>query len=150
VSTIAKLENDLPWGLHDAYVESMAIDWPRARLVMDMRLMISEHQDEDQRARITITGLVYCAIEPPTIKPPEYEPCPEDGLWVQPDEMSAAPEGHPTTPEGCFVHRFFVSDWNSCFYIVGKSAELAWLEAEPKAARAGSRAYFEGEEIPVK
>jgi len=58
-----------PWGLHDAYLEGIVLDWLGARLELEVRLMMSEHQDMDQRACVTVTGLVYCAIDPPEIDP---------------------------------------------------------------------------------
>jgi hypothetical protein len=65
--TLEELEATLPWGLHDAYLERLQIDWPEAKLVLDVRVMVTEHQDMDQRARITITGLVFCSVDPPEI-----------------------------------------------------------------------------------
>lgn len=63
--TLEELENTLPWGLHDAYVEHLAIDWVECIATLRVRVMITESQDMDQRAAIELRGLSYCAIEAP-------------------------------------------------------------------------------------
>jgi hypothetical protein len=68
--TLVELAGTLPWGLHDAYIEALDIDWLTARLTLTVRVMITEHQDMDQRARIILGGLVFCSVEPPEISDP--------------------------------------------------------------------------------
>ena len=62
---IATIEASLPWGLHDAYIEAVDIDWSRATLTLSVRVMMTERQDTDRRAKIIVTGLVFCAIDAP-------------------------------------------------------------------------------------
>jgi hypothetical protein len=31
--TLSGIEDALPWGLHDAYLEALDIDWPNAKLI---------------------------------------------------------------------------------------------------------------------
>lgn len=31
MTTLADIEADLPWGLHDAYLEAIELDWPKRR-----------------------------------------------------------------------------------------------------------------------
>ena len=57
--TFDEIEATLPWGLHDAYLEGIVLDWLGGRLELTVRLMMNEHQNMDQRARITVSGLVY-------------------------------------------------------------------------------------------
>jgi hypothetical protein len=81
--TFDELEATLPWGLHDAYLEGIVIDWPASQLELAVRVMMSEQQDMDQRAQVTVRGLVYCAIDPPEIDPERgYGPTPQLGLWI--------------------------------------------------------------------
>ena len=102
--TLTDLAADLPWGFHDAFIESLELDWLRARATFTMRLMLSERQDLDRRARVVIEGLVFCSVEPPEIDPSRgYDPIPEDGLRIS-DGAGAAEPGRvplPTVPEGC-------------------------------------------------
>jgi hypothetical protein len=46
--TLDALVASLPWGLHDAYLEALSIDWPRASGSLSLRLMISEGQDQEK------------------------------------------------------------------------------------------------------
>jgi len=145
--TLDELENTLPWGLHDAQVERLSIDWARAELTLEVRAMIGEHQETDQRARITLTGLDYCAIEPPRYR---TRPAPGAGMWVQPDAAPAEIDGHPPVATGCFRHRFFVSDLNCCFYVAASDARLEWLESAPQPSRTGDRAYFPAKRFLIR
>jgi hypothetical protein len=149
--TLEEIEAGLPWGLHDAYLERIEIDWLARRAVLRMRLMMSERQDLDQRAEVTVDGLVYCSIDPPEIDPAGgYEPTPAAGLWVKPAAgVSPYASGHPQPPAGCFVHYFFVSNWNRFIHICARSARLEWIEPTPVPARSGTRASFPGDTIDL-
>ncbi|HEX7602209.1 MAG TPA: hypothetical protein VF316_11415 [Polyangiaceae bacterium] len=149
---IATIEASLPWGLHDAYLEAVRIDWSSATATLTVRVMMTERQDMDRRAEITVTGLVLCAIDPPQIDPRRgYEPTPERGLWIDSGEGPANDEAKarlPKLPDGCFLHWFFVQNWNRFIHISGKDAELRWIEEAPVAARSAKRALFAGDLIP--
>jgi hypothetical protein len=147
---LAEIEASLPWGFHDAYLERLEIDWVQSRLAFELRLMMTESQDKDQRARLTVNGLVYCSVEPPIVDPPAYEATSPDGLWIDAGDGAAADAvGLPATPPGCFVHHLLVSNWNyRSIHICGTAADLTWLEPEPVASRAGTRALFPGDEVP--
>lgn len=148
---LSEIEEQLPWGLHDAYLERLELDWLRKVLVMDVRLMMNDRQDMDQRAQIKVTGLVYCTIEPPIIDPTKgYEAMPEGGLWIVSEEgASNKATNLPETPDGCFMHHLLVSNWNfRAINICGKDASLSWIELEPVSARSNTRALFPGDEIP--
>lgn len=149
--TLSELAEGLPWGLHDAYLEALSIDWPRATASLTMRLMISERQDHERRARIDLAGLVFCSVEAPEIAPERgYTPTPADGLWLSNGEGSArgAEAVLPAIPEGCFLHWFFVKDWNRFIHVCARDASLMWLDSGPVAARGATRALFPGDEIP--
>ncbi len=149
--TLSEIEASLPWGLHDAYLETLSIDWPRATLSMTVRVMMTRAQDKDQRASIVVTGLVFCSIDAPEIDPTRgYEPTPEEGLWLDSGEGAANEEAKgrlPKVPEGCFLQWFFVSQWNRCIHVCGRRAELIWLETDPTSSRATTRALFPGDTV---
>ena len=148
---IATIEASLPWGLHDAYIEAVDIDWSRATLTLSVRVMMTERQDMDRRAKITVTGLVFCAIDAPEIDPKRrYEPTPEGGLWIDSGEGPANDEAKarlPKPPDGCFLHWFFVQNWNCFIHVSGRDAELSWTEEAPVASRTTKRALFAGDEV---
>jgi hypothetical protein len=77
---IADLEATLPWGLHDARLESIEVDWLNARATLTVRVRVTAGQDIDRRGRITVGGLVFCSIDAPEIDPSRhYEPVPPTG-----------------------------------------------------------------------
>jgi hypothetical protein len=147
--TLEELTAPLPWGLHDAYLESLTLDWPRATATLTVRLMMSEHQDTERRARIDLAGLVFCSVDAPEIAPHRgYTPAPPDGLRLADAEGAAPGAVLPATPEGCFVHRLFVNDWNRFIHLCARGASLTWLDPAPVPARARTRALFPGDELP--
>ena len=114
--------------------------------------MDSENQDMDRRAKTTVTGLVFCAIDPTEIdRGRRYDPTPDAGLWVDSGEGPAdeAKAKLPEVPAGCFLQWFFVKEWNRFIHVCGKHAELTWTEDAPVAARATTRALFPGETIDL-
>lgn len=147
--TLDELTEPLPWGLHDACLEALTLDWPRARASLTVRLMMSERQDEERRAVIGLTGLVFCSVDAPEIAPDRgYTPTPADGLRVA-DDVGAAPGAVlPAVPEGCFLHHLYVSDWNAFIHLCARDATLTWLDPAPVPARGSGRALFAGDEIP--
>ncbi len=107
---LSEIEEQLPWGLHDAYLERLELDWLRKVLVMDVRLMMNDRQDMDQRAQIKVTGLVYCIIEPPIIDPTKgYEAMPEGGLWIVSEEGASNKQPiyqKPQTAALCIIYLY--------------------------------------------
>jgi|HubBroStandDraft_5_1064220.scaffolds.fasta_scaffold244119_2 hypothetical protein len=136
---IADLEATLPWGLHDARLESIEVDWLNARATLTVRVRVTAGQDIDRRGRITVGGLVFCSIDAPEIDPSRhYEPVPADGLWIGSGQGAANDEAKsrlPLVPDGCFIHWLFVQNWNRFIHICGRNADLTWLEPQPARAR---------------
>jgi hypothetical protein len=150
--TLEDIENQLPWGLHDSYVERLDIDWTRGTVTLLARVMMGEHQQLDQRARVEISGLLYVSIEPPDLEwAAASRPPARDGLWVQPEPMEATgpqeDSSLPPAPVGYFRYRFHVSNWNRSFYICARDASFEWVERLPVAARSTTRALFPGSSI---
>jgi|SRR5580700_1394134 hypothetical protein len=147
---LAEIEATLPWGLHDAYLEGIEIDWLTSTASLLVRVMMTERQDQDQRAKITVSGLAFCAMDPPDPRRQNEDSSSADGLWLGSGEGPAndtARQRLPEVPGGCFLHWLFVNQWNSFIHISGREAHLEWLEPHPVAARSDSRALFPGEEM---
>ncbi len=143
MTTIADVTEALPWGLHDAYLEGMDVDWLQRALSLRVRVMTSERQDMDRRATIRVRGLVFCSVDPPEELVRE-DPSTEVGLWIDSGEGPAPSAGGalPSAPPGCFVQWFFVHSWNQFIHVCAKHAELVWTEDAPVAARSGRRALY--------
>jgi hypothetical protein len=147
--SLAEVEASLPWGLHDAYLEGIEIDWLASTATLRVRVMMTRRQDQDQRAKITVNGLAFCAMDPPDPGRQNKGSAAAGGLWLNAGEgpaNDAARERLPAVPDGCFLHWLFVNQWNSFIHISGREAHLEWLEPHPVAARSSSRALFPGEE----
>lgn len=84
--TLEELMRDLPWGLHDAHLVRMTVDYDARTVSVDVRLQISERQATDQLARLLFTGLESFAALP-TKDPPERE---NDLAWI--DQLHEGPE----------------------------------------------------------
>jgi hypothetical protein len=153
MTTLAEVQATLPgWGLHDARLERAEIDWLARRAVLELRLMMSESQDMDQRGRLILDGLVYCSIDPPEIDPAQHcEPTPPGGARLDsgPGVAPTTDIKHPSIPPGTFVQWFFVSDWNAFIHVAAEAARFEWIETEPGHARSDSRALFPGDEIDL-
>jgi hypothetical protein len=61
------IEDQLPWGFHDALLVRLEIDWLQALAKMDLRVATTEKQDEDRLGQLTFGGLVFFAIDPPEL-----------------------------------------------------------------------------------
>jgi hypothetical protein len=150
---IEELERDdqLPWGLHDACIERVAIDWMSSPLVIEARVKVDERQTTERRLQITVLDLIYCAMEAPEIDPARgYRPVPPGGLWI---DSGAVKDPHPrellpATPEGAFLQRFFVHDWNRSIVICARDARLKWLDVAPAPTLVASGFALPGDEIP--
>jgi len=82
---LRELTDDLSWGLHDAHLEHLDLDWPHATASLTVRFAMSERQDLDRRGRIDLMGLVFCAIDPPEIAPERhYVPTPQPSTRLEP------------------------------------------------------------------
>jgi hypothetical protein len=79
---------------------------------------------------LKLSGLLYCAIEPPDAN---YSYGEARKLWVDTGALESAsirpsvklPE---RLPEGAFACWFFVHDWNSFIYVAAMEASLEWGE----------------------
>jgi hypothetical protein len=139
--TLAEIDAALPWGLHDAALENVVIDWPKAKLTLICRVRVTERADFDRACEIVITGLVFCAIDAPEIDAARgYRSTPPAGLWIDAGEGAANDEALrrlPATPAGCFLHWIFVKNWNRFIHICARKADLGWLEPQPRRMRSG-------------
>lgn len=128
--TLEEATADLGWGLHDALLQGLEIDWTTAILRLIVRIKADENQTLDRLASVSIGGLQYCIIDPPGT----IDEIRGRGLWMD-DGAGVAPSAQytpPPTPDGCFAHWLFIHGWNSFIQIGGRTASLEWLEAEPQ------------------
>src|SRR5262249_9565195 len=124
-------------------------DWATAQATIDVRVAMTESQDKDQLARIRIEGLIFFAVDPPEIDEERgYRPVSPLGFRIDAGpgfgSEAAIVRG---VPADCFVHWFFVQEWNRFMHVCGRIASLVWVEDEPHPRKTDSRALFPGKRV---
>lgn len=143
--TLEDLENALDWGLHDALLVRLEVDWAQRRLTLDARVMCGEHQEADRLARFTLEGLVFLVTRGAAIEATGKLP----GLDAGPGALDAEAEAElPPVPADCFLHWLFFQKSGGSMHVCAREAHLTWLEPAPVPSREGRRAHFPGEDVP--
>jgi hypothetical protein len=126
--TLGDLTTNFPWGYHDADLLRLEHRWAPSELELDLGFPMDKAQETFRRARLTVTGLVYFAMSPPS------PPLPENELpWIDggPGPGNQNPTRLPTTPDGAFLHHFYLRDSWQYLHVCGQDARLEWLDSTP-------------------
>ena len=145
--TLHELEHTLPWGLHDADLLRLEVDWQRQQLTLDVRLQIGERQETSQRARLVIGGLRYLSISPPRTLEEDEQALP----WIDAGQGFARAEAqstHPPAPAGHFIHWLHFRETGQDVHLCAREASLTWIDPEPVVASPGHGFLLPGDEIP--
>jgi hypothetical protein len=139
--TVEDLDRELPNGFHDAKIKSVALDYPRQSAVIAMHLWVgkptSTDRDEYREATLRVSGLCYCAIDPPA---PTYpfmragSAINVAGYGEDPKKFPALDGLLPVMPKDITCYRFFVHDWNSFIHVAAKEVQLSWAGDEPRVS----------------
>ena len=131
--TLEEVAASLPNGFHDACIKSISTDYVSGTASFDLQLWVGDVSAEKKEerevyrdARLTLSDLLFCVIEPPD---PSYPYHDKETLWVDGGTWDSAP---PSTsiqlpsplPENSFVYWFFVNNWNSFIYVAAMAAHL--------------------------
>jgi len=130
---LIEIENSLPNGFHDAYLESVDVDYVSRRALIKLRLCTGDpdaatekERESYEQANLELLDLVYLVIDGPD---PRTKYAETKGLWV--DGGEAKPGSAPVTPvpveqlpSGAFAYWFFVRDWNSFIHVAARDAKL--------------------------
>lgn len=151
MDTLEAIEEKLPWGLHDALLVQLGVDWAHGTAKMDLRIAMSEAQDQDRMGQLLFTDLLFCAVEAPELdKARGYGARSTDGVQVD----CGAGVGHescrdrlPSIPAGFLLYWFYVREWNRFIHICARAVQFAWLEDTIATRTVGRRVLFVGEEI---
>jgi hypothetical protein len=132
---LVEIENSLPNGFHDAFLESVDADYISGRVLIKLRLCIGDPDASTEKAReayksanLELLDLVYLVIEAPD---PSSKHAEIKGLWI--DGGEAKPESDPPMPvpveflpRGAFAYWFFVRNWNSFIHVAAMDARFHW------------------------
>ena len=132
--TLDELDKTLPNGFHDAEVAAVELDYVGRTAKFRMSLLVGSpddpvpERDARQRAVLSVTGLYFCAIEPPD---PNYPFASGKSVVVsgdpaEPDHLPSLPALMGKLPAGTWCYRFFVVDWNSFMHIAARDAEVTF------------------------
>jgi hypothetical protein len=142
--TLDEIDHLPPNGFHDGLLSAIELDYKNARATLHLDLCVGWPDDPEsersvyQKAVVTVTGLFFCAIQPPD---PNYPFVPDGSLtWLdgdpaKPDHLPSLPELMKKAPDGTWAYRFFMGDWNSFIYIAARDAALEWVGEKPKHAQ---------------
>jgi len=135
--TLEELAATLPNGFHDAQVSSISLDYLKREVEFTLDVWVGDSSSQDEEVReayrngeLKLSGLLYCAIEPPDANYPYGE---AKKLWVDAGALESAsfkPSVKLPEPlsEDAFACWFFVQDWNSFIYVAAREASLEWKE----------------------
>jgi hypothetical protein len=145
------IENQLPWGLHDALLLKLEIEWVLARARLDLRIPMTESQDQDRLGQLTFDGLLFCSLEAPELdKVRGYVATTSDGLQVDCGEGMGRETFRPSLPAippDHFLLWLFVREWNRFIHICARSVRLSWLEDGTNSRVGHRKALFPGDEV---
>ena len=131
--TLEEVAASLPNGFHDAYIKSISTDYVIGTATFDLEIWVGDDaaEKEEERevyraARLTLSDLLFCVIEPPEPHYPYYDKKP---LWVDGGPWNSAPistsiQLPSPLPANAFVYWFFVNNWNSFIYVAAMAARL--------------------------
>jgi hypothetical protein len=133
--TLEELADTLPNGFHDAQVSGISLDYLKREASFTLDIWVGDSSSQNERAReayrsaeLKLSGLLYCAIEPPDASYPYAE---SGKLWVDAGALESA-DFRPSVqlpeslPDGAFACWFFVQGWNSFIYVGAMEASLEW------------------------
>lgn len=142
---LIEIENSLPNGFHDAFLESVDVDYTSKRGLIKLRLWVGDlnasakvEREAYKGADLELLNLVYFVTEAPdpTSKYAEAKELWIDGGEAKSGSAPATPVPMERLPRGVFAYWFFVRDWNSFIHVAAMDAALHWpSEAEsPKVS----------------
>jgi hypothetical protein len=130
--TLTELMRTTPWGLHDAYLVKIGVDFAARTVEVDVRLKMAGDQTSDQLARLHFAGMAYFATLPPDATPDQSDPLPWiDQLHDDSPQFEALRAKHPPVPANCFLAAVYARDSWQYFVICARDVTLSWLEAAP-------------------
>ncbi|HEX7681177.1 MAG TPA: hypothetical protein VF713_23775 [Thermoanaerobaculia bacterium] len=119
-----ELAESLPNGLHDAELRRVSIDYVERTAVLELEIWVDDTDTPRELyrlARITLTGLVYFAIEPPYLSYPFRD---AGALTI---DLSRPEKPFVAGRESESAFRLFIGEFNSFIYADASDAQLEWL-----------------------
>ena len=120
---------------HDAKFHTVHIDY-KTRILEITCTLLTGDPDAPQREQreatadgtLLLSGLLYCAIQPPDTHS-DFE---EDGPDISSNGSVATTQfksplpALPVVPNDAFVHWFFATNWNAFLFVAATDARFLW------------------------
>jgi len=135
--TLDDIENSLTNGFHDAFLQSVNIDYVNREATLILDVWIGDLDAENERlreryrkGRLKLYQLVYFVVEAPDSNYSYNKP---GALWIDSGSLESlkkppSTQLTKTIPEGTFEHWVFVRNWNSFIYMAAMDAQFDWIE----------------------
>jgi hypothetical protein len=118
---------------HDSRVYSFGVNLPKKEAVFDCLIFVGNPDDRESQPReargvLTLTGLLYIAVEPPTYHPFEddWMEISYDGPVESTNFKGPIPKLPDLLPDDSFHHCFYINNWNSFMFIAATSGQFEW------------------------
>jgi len=117
----------LPNGFHDARVSACTIDFVGRKVAFELQVWMGDETDRERYrpARLSVTGLAYCATDAPDPRYPFADRVP---LVVDLCDADPAVRANAAIPPDAFSARFWVAGWNAFIHLAGTDAQLTWAD----------------------
>lgn len=127
---IEEIEKSLPNGFHDASLRKIEIDFVKKEAKFHLAVDVSDCdaiplKEEYRDGILTLMGLVYCVVEPPSSSSVELN----EALWIADSGPISSIEPAvklPAIPAKAFAYYFFVNNWNAFIYVAAIDATFEW------------------------
>src|SRR5579871_3010644 len=129
--TLEQLDNSLPNGFHDSYIDRMSIDYIERKAVWDVQILVGlpddgpDTRDAYRTARMSFAGVQYICFEPPC---PNYgystDSVEIDGLYDSKEYFNV--DLMKDLPGSVFARSFYSRSWNSFLHIAAESVQFEW------------------------
>src|SRR5512146_2235728 len=144
--TLQEFEDRLASGFHDGEIHSIHIDYRSNSVTLDCSVWVWKDSGETEevlrRARVKLTGVSFCVIEPPDVhylwteeslqvanfNPREVLDRKRGQEWPKNVPLGVSTDLLDALPAGAFALSFFVNDWNSFIHLAAKDISLDWVE----------------------
>ena len=120
---------------HDSTINTMSIDFLSREIEFKCGIDVGDPDDngpepEQADGVLTLTGLLYVAVDPPHSNYPYRE----DGLRISYDGpvettnfRAPIPNLPEPLPDEAFTHCFFIYNWNSFIFVAATGAKFEWI-----------------------
>ena len=128
--TLEDVERALPNGFHDAFLQTLTVDYVARRATLSLRVWIGDadaptgaDQEAYRQVVLTISGLLWWIVEPPAITTGHAA----EELWIDAGPLSSlkTQPAVPVVSDDAFAWWIFVRQWNAFMYFAATDASIA-------------------------